>query len=150
MMDDHFNINQHMDILDTFTYEQLEQEKEDLIQQANQVSEQQQVLEHGYNQEALVLVNIRIELGELIVQMLERMRQPNYLDETDPFTYVQDQQAYNHLLDTRETLDNDLEQLRLDHRQDIAFLQRHLRHINFLSSLVTLTHLIKVERQDLV
>jgi len=149
-MADNFNLELHMDVLDTFTYEQLEQEKESLMLQANQLTELQQQLEHVYNEEAVAMVDIRIELGGLIVHSLERMGHPNYLDQTDPMAYLQDQQAYNQLLDTRDTLDENLEQLRLDHRQDIILIQRELRHVNFLSSLATLTHLIKVERQDLV
>ena len=149
-MADNFNLELHMDALDTFTYEQLEQEKESLMLQANQLTELQHQLEHVYNEEAVAMVDTRIELGGLIVHTLERMGHPDYLDQTDPMAYLQDQQAYNQLLDTRDTLDEDLEQLRLEHRQDILLIQRELRHVNFLSSLTTLTYLIKVERQDLV
>ena len=132
------------------TYEQLEHEMTWLNNQSNLTAEilHNTQLEHQAHIE--VLGDLHTHTEDAINRHLIIMMEPDHLDNLTPALHIEEQNHYIQLLRQRDQV-QDATLLRLiDSHNECRLLDERLRELNFLGSLVTLAHLIKIDRQDLV
>ena len=132
------------------TYEQLEHEMQWLNNQSNLTAEilQDTQVEHQAHIEAWG--NLHTYIDNAINRHLVIMTEENHLDNLTPELHIEEQNRYVQLLRQRDEI-QDATLLRvIDNHNEVRLLDERLRELNFLGSLVTLAHLIKIDRQDLV
>ena len=132
------------------TYEQLEDEMTWLTNQSTLTAGILHQLQLDYQADVEVLEGLHNRASLAVNQHLAVMMQPYHLDQLTPALHVQEQETYNQLLRQRDQIQDATLRRFVGHHNDCLRLDTRLREINFWSSLITLAHLIKVDRQDLV
>jgi len=149
-MAQHFNLDAYLHRLTNSTYEQLEDEMVYWTHQSNHTAEVLHNVQLDYEVDMEALGDISIQADIAVNRHLIIMLQPDHLDQLDPELHIQEQQLYNQLLRQQDHIRDEILHRVVEHHHDCRLLTDRLREINFLSSLITLAHLIKVDRQDLV
>ena len=149
-MANHPDLLAHQLRLINSTYEQLEDEMTWLANQSNLTAEILHQVQLDYQADVEVLEGLYHQANLAVNQHLMVMTQPFHLDQLTPALHVQEQEVYNQLLGQRDQTQDAALRRFVGHHNDCRRLDARLREINFWSTLVTLAHLIKVDRQDLV
>ena len=149
-MANHPDLLAHQLRLINSTYEQLEDEMTWLNNQSNLTVEILHQVQLDYQTDMEVLEGLHNQANLAVNQHLTVMLQPYHLDQLTPALHVQEQEVYNQLLRQRDQIQDAALRRFVGHHNDCHRLDTRLREINFWSSLITLAHLIKVDRQDLV
>jgi len=149
-MANHPLIMAHLLRLIESTYEQLEDEMAWLSNQSNLTAMilHNTQLEHRAHIE--VLSDLSIHTEDAINRHLIIMMEPYHLDNLTPALHIEEQNRYVQLLRQRDQVQDTTLLHLIENHNECRLLDERLRELNFLGSLVTLAHLIKVDRQDLV
>ena len=149
-MANHPDVQNYVETISQFNYAQLSNELQRLTNIKVNLIEFSHLLEQQYMDRTEPLANLLRILSDRLDLQEERRGHPDYLARSTSASFIREHQDHFRGVQLCQEIEEELEQLRVAYHYEVIYLGRHLTHLAFLSSIVGLASILRVERGDLL